>query len=114
MQDALYNATGRLRENLFSGTLNSAGVRNTLALPDSSPYGRMRDSAPLGIHTSPLVGVNHTFGRHATLTQSMDHLGLSQTLDRLPSPTRAWASQANLPSIYFSLSLFLVPNIIYM
>ncbi|KAF3435099.1 hypothetical protein FNV43_RR22186 [Rhamnella rubrinervis] len=91
VQDALYSATGRLRDNLFSSTLNSSGTRNSSTLlPDTSPYGRMRDSAPHGIHASPPA---HSFSRHTTLTQSMDHLGLSHALDRPPSPPKAWASQ---------------------
>lgn len=81
-------------------------------LPDTSPYGRMRDSAPLGIHTSP---PGHSFSRHTTLTQSMDHLGLSHTLDRPPSPPKSWASQAkSAPTLSLSLPLLLVLKIFYM
>ncbi|XP_041014698.1 KH domain-containing protein HEN4-like isoform X1 [Juglans microcarpa x Juglans regia] len=71
VQDALYNVTGRLRDNLFSSTQNNVGARSSSSvLTDSSPYGRMRDPGPLGSH--PSVGVSHSLGRHATLTQSTD------------------------------------------
>lgn len=93
MQDALYNITGRLRDNLFSNTVNNSGRRNSSAvLTDTSPYGRLRDPAPIGFQPSSSVGVTHGLGRHTTLTQSMDHLGLSHNLDH-PSSPRPWASQ---------------------
>ncbi|RVW21856.1 KH domain-containing protein HEN4 [Vitis vinifera] len=55
-----------------------------------SPYGRVRDPASFGLHSS--VGVSPSFSRHTTLTQSMDHLGLSHSLDHPTSP-RLWPSQ---------------------
>lgn len=55
-----------------------------------------RDTAPLTLQSS--VGVSHSLSRHTTLTQSMDHLGLSQSLNRPPSP-RLWASQVKSPSL---------------
>ncbi|XP_050880384.1 KH domain-containing protein HEN4 [Lathyrus oleraceus] len=52
VQDALYNATGRLRDNLFGGTQNSAGTRSlSYVQADTSPYGRLRD-VPLGGQSS--------------------------------------------------------------
>lgn len=111
MQDAVYNVTGRLRDNLFSSTQNSTGTMNSSSLLPTSPYGRMRDSAPLGIQTSPPVGVTHGVRRHTPLTQGMDHLGLSHTYDRPPSPPRSWtpqaASQAKSASVSISVSLCL-------
>lgn len=54
MQEALYNVTGRLRDNQFSNKLqNGAGMRNS----------------------------SH---RVTTLTQRMGNLGLSHNLDRSP------------------------------
>ncbi|KAL6218349.1 hypothetical protein ACLB2K_011563 [Fragaria x ananassa] len=48
VQDALYNITGRLRDNLFSSGVNNLGRRNSSAvLTDSNPYGRLRDPAPI-------------------------------------------------------------------
>uniref|UniRef100_A0A2N9IAQ6 K Homology domain-containing protein n=1 Tax=Fagus sylvatica TaxID=28930 RepID=A0A2N9IAQ6_FAGSY len=112
VQDALYNVTGRLRDNLFSGTPNNVGARSVSSiLTDTSPYGRIRDPAPFGNYPSvgvshslsrhttitqsmdPSVGVSHGLSRHTPLTQSMDHLGISHGLDRPPSP-RLWASQS--------------------
>ncbi|CAK8530346.1 unnamed protein product [Lathyrus sativus] len=52
VQDALYNATGRLRDNLFGDTQNSAGTRSLSSVQaDTSPYGRLRD-IPLGGQSS--------------------------------------------------------------
>ncbi|KAL6347470.1 hypothetical protein AAG906_025992 [Vitis piasezkii] len=91
VQDALYHITGRLRDNLFpSKTLNGAGIRSSSAMNEISPYGRVRDPASFGLHSS--VGVSPSFSRHTTLTQSMDHLGLSHSLDHPTSP-RLWPSQ---------------------
>lgn len=62
-------------------------------LTDTSPYGRLRDPTPIGFQPSSSVGVNHGLSRHTTLTQSMDHLGLSHSLDHPSSSPRPWASQ---------------------
>ncbi|CAK9178129.1 unnamed protein product [Ilex paraguariensis] len=93
VQSALYNVTGRLRDNLFPGKmLNGPGtISSSSVISEFSPYGRVRDPPSLGFH--PSVGVSHSLDRHGTLTQSMDHLGLTHNLDRPPSP-RLWASQA--------------------
>ncbi|XP_031261613.1 KH domain-containing protein HEN4 isoform X2 [Pistacia vera] len=92
VKDAVYNVTGRLRDNLFSSSLNNAGIRSTNSvLADTSPYGRLREPASFGLPSS--VGVSHSVSRHPTLTQSMDHIGFSCSLDCPPSP-RLWASQA--------------------
>lgn len=111
VQDALYNVTGRLRDNLFSSTQNNLGTRSSSSVfTDTSPYGRLRDPPPLGSH--PSVGVSHSLGRHTTLTQStdpsvavshslsrhtinqsLDNLGISHGFDRPPSP-RLWLSQS--------------------
>ncbi|XP_021800362.1 KH domain-containing protein HEN4 [Prunus avium] len=94
VQDALYNITGRLRDNLFSSTVNNSGRRSSSSmLTDTSPYGRLRDPTPIGFQPSSSVGVNHGLSRHTTLTQSMDHLGLSHSLDHPSSSPRPWASQ---------------------
>ncbi|CAN6686201.1 unnamed protein product [Malus baccata var. baccata] len=95
VQDALYNITGRLRDNLFSSTVSNSGRRSSssmLAATDTSPYGRPRDPALIGFQPSSSVGVTHGLSRHTTLIQSMDHHGLSHSLDH-PSPPRPWASQ---------------------
>ncbi|KAJ7946791.1 KH domain-containing protein family [Quillaja saponaria] len=90
VQDALYHATGRLRDNLFSSMQNSAGARSVSSvLTDTSPCGSLRDPAPPGKEQT--VGVSHSLSRHI-LTQSMDHLGLSRNLDHPPSP-RLWSAQ---------------------
>ncbi|KAA8536391.1 hypothetical protein F0562_028869 [Nyssa sinensis] len=92
VQDALYNVTGRLRDNLFPSKMqNGIGSRSSSSvITEISPYASLREPPSLGLHSS--VGVSHGLDRHITLTQSMDHLGLSQNYDRPPSP-RLWASQ---------------------
>ncbi|CAN6543869.1 unnamed protein product [Malus baccata var. baccata] len=95
VQDALYNITGRLRDNLFSSTVSNSGRRSSssmLTATDTSLYGRPRDPALIGFQPSSSVGVTHGLSHHTTLIQSMDHLGLSHSLDH-PSPPRPWASQ---------------------
>jgi len=58
VQDALYNATGRLRDNLFGGTQNNAGTRSLSSVQsDTSPYGRLRD-VPLGSQSSLRADTN--------------------------------------------------------
>ncbi|KAK2662868.1 hypothetical protein Ddye_001442 [Dipteronia dyeriana] len=87
VKDAVYNVSGRLRENLSPSTQSNAGTRsNSSVLTETSPYGRLRDPVPVGMHSS--VGVSHSLSRHTP----MDHLGLSHSLDRPLSP-RLWASQ---------------------
>ncbi|XP_024444266.1 KH domain-containing protein HEN4 isoform X5 [Populus trichocarpa] len=49
-----------------------------------------RDSAPYIMQPTP--GNSHNLSRQTVITQNMDHLGLSHSLDRPPSP-RLWASQ---------------------
>ncbi|KAK3000386.1 hypothetical protein RJ639_022341 [Escallonia herrerae] len=80
VQDALYNTTSRLRDNLLpSKMLNGAGTR--------------RDYASLGLH-SP-VDVSHSVNRHTILTQSMDHLELSHSVDHPLSKTGAGLNPRN-------------------
>ncbi|KAH7575544.1 hypothetical protein JRO89_XS02G0138900 [Xanthoceras sorbifolium] len=77
VKDAVYNVTGRLRDNLFPSTQSSAGTRSSSSvLTETSPYGRLRDPVPVGMHSS--VGISHSLGQHTP----MDHLGLSHNLDR--------------------------------
>ena len=122
MQDALYNATGRLRDNVLSNAINSVGTRSAPTLitetslyermrePETSPFGRMREPAPLifvtneppplEINDSPSFGVTNSHSRNNTLNQNLDYLGLPYTVDRPPSP-RPWASQVKPLSYLF-------------
>ncbi|XP_028772088.1 KH domain-containing protein HEN4 [Neltuma alba] len=81
VQDALYNATGRLRDNLFASTQNVAGTRSISAVSHTSPYVRLGDSAPLG--GQPGSGISHNQTRH-TFSQSIDHPGLPRNSDCPP------------------------------
>ncbi|XLS73728.1 hypothetical protein HN51_030593 [Arachis hypogaea] len=97
VQDALYNATGRLRDNLIISSQNSAGTRSqnsvradsslssaradtslSSARADTSPYGRLRDTVSLS--GQPAFGVSPCLTRH-TLSQSIDHHALAHNLD---------------------------------
>ncbi|KAJ6691075.1 KH DOMAIN-CONTAINING PROTEIN HEN4 [Salix koriyanagi] len=49
-----------------------------------------RDAAPYILQ--PTAGNSHNLSRQTVIAQNMDHLGLSHSLDRPPSP-RLWASQ---------------------
>ncbi|CAK7355270.1 unnamed protein product [Dovyalis caffra] len=62
-------------------------VRDPLRDPLREP---LRDSASFILQ--PTVGISHNLNHRTAITQSMDHLGLSHSLDRPPSP-RLWASQ---------------------
>ncbi|XVF44865.1 hypothetical protein PTKIN_Ptkin02bG0158100 [Pterospermum kingtungense] len=95
VKDAIYNVTGRLRDNLFSTTLKSAGAKSSSSvLSETSPYERLLDTAPLGLHTSS--GVSHGISRHATLPMNnTDPLGLSHGLDRPRSPG-LWQSELQM------------------
>lgn len=106
MQDALYNITGRLRDNLFSSGVNNSGRRNSSAvLTDSNPYGRLRDPAPIVFQPTSSTGVTHGLGRHTTLSQSMDHLGLSHNLDH-PSSPKPYMYASNHPLLHACGLLF--------
>ncbi|XP_028203859.1 KH domain-containing protein HEN4-like isoform X3 [Glycine soja] len=95
VQDALYNAMGRLRDNLFVSTQNSAGTRSLSSLRvDTSPYGRQQDVVPLGSQLPPAT--SHSLSRH-TFAQGIDHLGLSRNLDR-PSSPGLWTRNLDRPS----------------
>lgn len=95
MQDALYNATGRLRDNLFASTQNSAGTRSLSSLRvDNSPYRRLQDVVPLGSQLP--AATSHSLSRH-TFSHGIDHLAHSRSLDR-PSSPGYWSRNLDRPS----------------
>ncbi|CAJ1961354.1 unnamed protein product [Sphenostylis stenocarpa] len=95
VQDALYNATGRLRDNLFASTENSAGTRSFSSMQvDNSPYGRLQDVVPLGSQLP--AAISHSLTRH-TFAHGIDHLALSRSLDR-PSSPGLWTRNLDRPS----------------
>jgi len=95
VQDALYNATGRLRDNLFAITQNSTGPRSLSSLRvDNSPYGRLQDVVPLGSQLP--APTSHSLSRH-TFAHGIDHLALSRSLDR-PSSPDSWTRNFDRPS----------------
>ncbi|KAJ4962643.1 hypothetical protein NE237_022582 [Protea cynaroides] len=89
VQDALLQVSSRLRDNLFP-IKTVVGNYTSSAIPEISFYGRGREPTPPRLY--PSVGLSHDIDRQTSLTQSMDHLGLSHSFDRPPSP-RLWASQ---------------------
>jgi len=94
VQDALYNATGRLRDNLFASTQYSAGARSLSSLRvDSSPYGRLQDVVPLGSQLP--AATSHSLSRH-TFAHGIDHHALSRSLDR-PSSPGLWTRNLDRP-----------------
>lgn len=104
VQDALYNATSRLRDNLFASTQNSAGIRNISVSCDTSPYGRLGDSVSLG--GQPTIGISHTMNKHIS-SQSIDYLGHSRSLDS-PLPG-LWTPPVNFFSVLAGLALQFFP-----
>ena len=65
-------------------------VRDPLRGPGRGPLRELgRDSASF---LQPMVGISHNLNRQTVITQSMDHLGFSRSLDHSPSP-RLWGSQ---------------------
>ncbi|XP_010277539.1 PREDICTED: KH domain-containing protein HEN4-like isoform X2 [Nelumbo nucifera] len=93
VKDALLHVTGRLRDNILPNKMSKgAGVSSysSSAIPEISSFGRVREPTSSGIY--PSVGLSHNPDRPVTLMHGMDHLGLSHSLDRPPSP-RLWASQ---------------------
>ncbi|RDX77738.1 RNA-binding KH domain-containing protein RCF3, partial [Mucuna pruriens] len=66
VQDALYNATGRLRDHFFVSSQNSGGTRrlSSSVLADTSHPGRLRDPVPVG--HQPVVPVSHSLNRHSS------------------------------------------------
>jgi hypothetical protein len=93
VQDALYNATSRLRDHLFGITQNGGGT---------GPNGRLRD-----------YGTNdHGLNIHS-LSHSIDHLTLSRNSDRSSSPgvgapkvflflSSGWFSFATYPLLLYN------------
>ncbi|KAK7363066.1 hypothetical protein VNO77_05195 [Canavalia gladiata] len=64
VQEALYNATSRLRDYLFVSIQKSGGTRSlSSVLADTSPHGRSRDSVPVG--DQPIIDASHTLSRHS-------------------------------------------------
>lgn len=81
VRDALYSVTGRLRNNIFSSiTSNGPGTRSTYAQGN-------------GYHSN----------ENTNLTQSMDSLKLSSSIDHPPAPGK-WQS----PVIFYSVFSYLL------
>ncbi|XP_042495803.1 KH domain-containing protein HEN4-like [Macadamia integrifolia] len=92
VRDALLKVTSRLRDNLFPNKMLQSpvvGNYSSSAIPEIGPYGRGRE--PTSPRFYPSMGLSHDIDQQASLTQSMDHLGLSHSVDH--SPPRLWASQ---------------------
>ncbi|KAI3895839.1 hypothetical protein MKW98_025630 [Papaver atlanticum] len=89
VQNALLHITGRLWQNLFPGRVtNGAESRTYLStVPEVGHFGRNRELESSTLY--PSVGHPHHSERQATLTQSMDHLGISHPSD----DSRRWPSQ---------------------
>lgn len=87
VEDAVYNVTVRLRDNIFPNkTLNGPGPGSYSfsTAPDVDPYARLRE--PISPVQYPSFGLPRNTDRQNTYTQGMDHLGFSHSLDRPRSP----------------------------
>lgn len=91
VQDALYNVTGRLRDNILPSSILSATVSRSSSslLAETSPFGRIKDPAPLGLDS---LGLSTSYSRHPIASQSTtDHVGTIHGLDNSLSPS-LWES----------------------
>ncbi|PIN18651.1 PolyC-binding proteins alphaCP-1 [Handroanthus impetiginosus] len=84
VQDALYKVTARLRDNIFSNKMSTGGGNRNFWRIENSSYGRVRDPPRFESHLSP--GIPDNLNEHKSLTLSMDNLGISNNMDRPPSP----------------------------
>lgn len=79
-------------------------VRDPLREPVRGPgRGSLRERG----RDSAMVGISHNLNRQTVITQSMDHLGFSCSLDHPPSP-RLWGSQV-LSSSLLDVNIYLFP-----
>ncbi|KAK9279289.1 hypothetical protein L1049_012968 [Liquidambar formosana] len=87
VQNALFQVTGRLRDNYFpSKVLKGAGARSysSPAIPDINPFGRWRETASPVLHQS--LGHSPNFNQE-TLRWGMNNLSLSHNFGGRP-PSR--------------------------
>lgn len=84
VQDALYNVTSRLRDNLFPVRIaNGAGIRSSSAMAtEMSHYGIARDPSSIGSYKS--IGVSNNLNRHSSVTPSTDHFGFYHNYEHHP------------------------------
>ncbi|KAE8719865.1 RNA-binding KH domain-containing protein, putative isoform 2 [Hibiscus syriacus] len=82
VKDAMYHVTGKLRDNLFSISLKTAGAKSSSSvLIETSPYERLLDNSPLELQAS--IGFSHSLSRHTSLaTDSTNPYGHSYSSDR--------------------------------
>ncbi|KAG6406749.1 hypothetical protein SASPL_134358 [Salvia splendens] len=85
VQDALYKVTGRLRDNMFSNRMLNGNRNRNYSRTDNDAYGIVRNRPAYGSHQS-LADSDKT-NEHKSLTQSMDHLAISNNNDRLLTPS---------------------------
>ncbi|KAL4303847.1 hypothetical protein GQ457_10G019830 [Hibiscus cannabinus] len=92
VKDALYHVTGKLRDNLFSTSLKTAGAKSSSSvLIESSPYERLLDNSPLELQASS--GFSHSLNRNTSLVMdSTNPFGHSYSSDR-PRFAGLWTSE---------------------
>ncbi|KAK9044192.1 hypothetical protein V6N11_072508 [Hibiscus sabdariffa] len=92
VKDALYHVTGKLRDNLFSTSLKTAGAKSSSSvLIESSPYERLLDNSPLELQASS--GFSHSLNRNTSLVMdSTNPFGHSYSSDR-PRSAGLWTSE---------------------
>ncbi|KAE8698548.1 KH domain-containing protein [Hibiscus syriacus] len=92
VKDAMYHVTGKLRDNLFSISLKTAGAKSSSSvLIETSPYERLLDNSPIELQTSS--GFSHSLSRHTSLAaNSTNPFGHSYSSDR-PRSAGLWTSE---------------------
>lgn len=92
VQDALFHATSRLRDNILPWkNMSDTGAGIYTSFPESASYGRVTEPNSPGPYSS--LRLSHNLDHPTTLAHSMDLLGLSHNIEH-PSSPRLWASQA--------------------
>ncbi|XP_011087956.1 KH domain-containing protein HEN4 isoform X2 [Sesamum indicum] len=85
VQDALYKVTDRLRSNMFSIRMSTGSGNRNFSRTENSAFGRVRDPPPFGSQFS--VGGSDNLNDLKSLSESMDHLGISNNIDQPSSPS---------------------------
>ncbi|KAK4804257.1 hypothetical protein SAY86_004074 [Trapa natans] len=91
VQDALYNVTGRLRDNILPSSILNATVsrKSSSLLSETSPYGRVKDPTPPGLDS---LDLSTSYSQHQIVNKSTaDHLGTIHHLENSLSPN-LWES----------------------
>ncbi|GMI88333.1 HUA ENHANCER 4 [Hibiscus trionum] len=92
VKDAMYHVTGKLRDNLFSTSLKTAGAKSSSSvLIETSHYERLMDNSPLELQASG--NFSHSLCRNTSLVMdSTNPFGHSYSSD-CPRSAGLWTSE---------------------